>query len=314
MFEKIIVLALDPSMETTLRVERLVGGQSNAVAGESRDLSGRAAGVMRVLWDYRIKPTMVLLAGARNRLALEDCLAEEQWPHVLVEVEGYTREDIAVVAPGAPATQLCRQGFAVPYEALEALREQLDKLVTAQTLVVITGKLPTGISPRLLQQICGWITAAGAKVALDIPCLGEEDLAAIRPWLVKPNREEINKLAKRQMSDVDELLAYGASLVDMGVEHCLISMERDGLMYLGRDTAWEVQVPDVDVVSQAGVGDSCFAGFIVAIQQELPLERAVKMAAAMGTAACLRPGNIPPKHLVTANLLMQSQAKQLYKH
>ncbi len=311
MFDRIVTLSLNPSIDVTLWVDRLRMGEENSVAEEACEAAGKAVNVARALHNYGMRPVNIILAGRHNRQRFETGLRREGLDCRLVEVEGYTRENLSIVQQDGSITRLMREGFAVPYEALVAVEEMLAKEVSPGTLVILSGSLPGGITPRLLRRICDGIAAAGGRVALDTSSVTEEDLAAIRPWAIKPNRAELCGYAGRPLETLDEMVAYGRHLVELGVEHCLVSLDKEGVLYLGEEKVIQVQVPEVDVVSQIGAGDSCFAGFIVGMSQGKPLEQAVCGAAAMGTAACLCTGAEPPKKLATASILMRLQCQEL---
>lgn len=311
MFDRIITLSLNPSIDITLWTQRMQVGQDNEVEEESFEAAGKAVNVARALHNYGLQPFNIILAGVHNAHRFEAGLHQEGLGYRLIEVDGYTRENLSIVQEDGSVTRFIRQGFSVSFETLETVEAILAQEVSPGTLVVLSGRLPRGITPRLLRRLCSGISAQGGKVALDTSSLSQEDLVEIKPWAIKPNRQELAGYAGRPLETVEEMVAYGNSLLELGVEHCLISLDKEGVLYLGPDKVLQVQVPEVDVVSAVGAGDSCFAGFIAGMYQGLPLDQVVRNAAAMGTAACLRRGAQPPKKLATASILLRLQAQEL---
>lgn len=314
MFDRIVTLSLNPSIDVTLCTKNLRMGQDNEVEDESFEAAGKAVNVARALLGYSVQPFNIILAGTHNIHRLRSGLEKEGLEYRLVEVDGYTRENLSIIQEDGSITRLIREGFSVPFETLEAVEDILSREVSPGTLVVLSGRLPKGITPRLVRRLCGGIAAQGGKVALDTSSLTQEDLAEIKPWAIKPNRRELAAYAGRPLETMEEIVAYGGSLVELGVEHCLVSLDQEGVVYLGRDRVLQVQVPEVDVVSSVGAGDSCFAGFIGGMFQQLPLDQVVRTAAAMGTASCLRRGAEPPKKLATASILLRLQTQELQLH
>lgn len=308
MFKRIIALSLNPALDVTLWVDHLNPNTENTVVEEGYEAAGKAVNVSRALHAYGVPCRSIVLAGKFNRDRFEGRLQQEGVNYRLVEVEGYTRENITILQSDGRATRLLRQGFAVPHEALEEVEKLLEQEVVENSLVIISGSLPKGISPRILRQICQKIVRSGGKIALDVTPLTDGDLEEIRPWAIKPNRAECCDFAGRDLQTSEEMIAYAQSLNARGVEHCLISLDREGLVYVGGEQVIRVEVPEVDVVSHVGAGDSCFAGFIAGMNQGFPLEKCVRTAAAMGTASCLREGAEPPTKIATANILLQLQS------
>ena len=311
MFRRVLALALNPSVDLTLWVDTFVPHCENQVQEERHEAAGKAVNVARALQAYGVPCRCIMLAGKENRPQLEARLQQEGLDYRLVEVAGYTKENITIVHGDGRATRLLRQGFSVPYEALEEIQNMLASEVTQGTLVVISGQMPKGVTPRLLQNLCQTIVQAGGQVALDSASVSQEDLEQIRPWAIKPNRKELCLYAGRDLTSKEEMVAYAQSLNAKGIEHCLVSLDREGLLYTGEGEALWIEVPEVSLVSQVGSGDNCLAGFIAGMNQGFSVEKSVCTAAAMGTASCLREGASPATKIATANILLQLQCHHL---
>ncbi|MEG2087716.1 MAG: 1-phosphofructokinase family hexose kinase [Angelakisella sp.] len=305
MFSKIITLSLNPAIDVTLWTQTLQPDEDNLVEGEQYDAAGKAMNVSRVLRYYGLDSTALVLAGRHNLYRYEQRLKAEKVNYKLITIDGYIRENLSIVQPDRTVTRLMREGFCVEYETVEEIKTQLTEVVEPNALVVISGKLPRGISPTVLKMICRHITQLGGKISLDTTSLELEDILEIRPWVMKPNYQEFCQLAGRELSSINDMVALGRQINAKGVENCLVSLGPEGILYTSDSGVFRVQVPAVDVISSVGSGDCTLAGFIMSVQQELPLERCLKVAAAFGTAACLTEGTNPPPKLATANILQQ---------
>lgn len=306
MFDRIITLSLNPAIDATLWVEKVRQGADNSVQGEKYESAGKAMNVSRALRIYGVDSLALVLAGDRNRERYEEPLRQEGIHYAIIPVEGYTRENISVVQADHSVTRFLREGFTVPYEAVEELLELLRQEVKAGTLVVISGTLPGGISDKLLLKICLAIREAGGRVALDTSArFTLAEMGEIAPWLIKPNRGELEALAHRELAGIPEQVAFCRELRDRGVEHCLVSMGDSGILYTGAEGVYQVMVPDVKVISTVGSGDYCLAGFVLSQFTGKTLVQSLKTAAAFGTAACLTEGTSPPSYIATANIMQQ---------
>ena len=312
MFDRIITLSLNPAIDATLWVEKVRQGADNGVQGEKYESAGKAMNVSRALRIYGVDSLAVVLAGDRNRERYEEPLKDEGIHYTIIPVEGYTRENISVVQGDHSVTRFLREGFSVPYEAVEELIELLGREVAPGTLVVISGTLPAGISDKLLKKICLAIRQAGGRVALDTSArFSLEDMAEVAPWMIKPNRGELEALAHRELPDIPEQVRFCQELRRCGVEHCLVSMGDSGILYTGEEGVYQVMVPDVKVISAVGSGDYCLAGFVLSQFTGKTLVQSLKTAASFGTAACLTEGTSPPTYIATANILQQVCCERL---
>lgn len=311
MFSKIITLSLNPAIDVTLWTGTLKPDEDNMVEDEQYDAAGKAMNVSRALRYYGVDSTALVLAGCHNLHRYEERLKAEKVNYHIITVDGYIRENISIVQPDRSVTRLMRQGFCVEYETVDEICQQLDRLVVDNSLVVISGKLPRGISPTVLKMICKHIASLGGRVSLDTSTLSLADIYEMKPWIIKPNYEEACQLAGRKLASEKELMEFGMEVNAHGIENCLISLGYEGLLHTCAEGATRVQVPTIDVISSVGAGDCTLAGFIMSVQQELTTEHCLRVAAAFGSAACLTEGTNPPPKLATANILQQLKVKKL---
>ncbi len=310
MFDHIITLSLNPAIDATLWVEGIQTGADNAVLSEKYESAGKAMNVSRALRIYGVESLALVLAGAHNRY--EDPLKREGIRYTILPVPGYTRENIAIVEESRTVTRFLREGFTVPYEAVEELLLLLGREVRERTLVVISGTLPAGISDQILLDICLAIRERGGLVALDTSArFTLEEIGRFTPWLIKPNRKELEEMARRELPGTPEIVDFCRELTGRGVCHCLVSMGDSGILYAGAEGVYQVMVPNVSVVSAVGSGDYCLAGFVLGQATKKGLVQSLKTAASFGTAACLTEGTSPPTPLATANILNQVLLEKL---
>ena len=311
MFSKIVTLSLNPAIDVTLWTDTLKTGEDNYVQDEQYDAAGKAMNVSRALRYYGVDSYALVLAGRHNLHRYEQRLMAEKVNYKIIPVDGYIRENLSIVQPDRTVTRLMREGFCVEYETVDEIKAQLDEIVVPGTLVVIAGSLPRGISPLVLKMICRHIDQLGARISLDTSGVTVDDLCEIKPWVIKPNYQEACQLLGQEINDAEAIIQLGHRLNQGGIEHCIFSLGSEGLIYTGSGVVTRIQVPNVDVISSVGAGDCTVAGFIMSVQQGLPLERCLRVAAAFGTAACLTEGTNPPPKLATANIMQQVKVRTL---
>ncbi len=295
MFDHIITLSLNPAIDATLWVEGIQTGADNAVLSEKYESAGKAMNVSRALRIYGVESLALVLAGAHNRERYEEPLKREGIRYTILPVPGYTRENIAIVEESRTVTRFLREGFTVPYEAVEELLLLLGREVRERTLVVISGTLPAGISDQILLDICLAIRERGGLVALDTSArFTLEEIGRFTPWLIKPNRKELEEMARRELPGTPEIVDFCRELTGRGVCHCLVSMGDSGILYAGAEGVYQVMVPNVSVVSAVGSGDYCLAGFVLGQATKKSLVQSLKTAASFGTAASPRAPPLPP--------------------
>ncbi len=311
MFKRIVALALNPSLDTTLWIEKFIQSQENMVQEECTDASGKAVNLARTFKYYNIKSSLILLLGEHNKHEFLKQLDRESIEYKAIFIDGNTRENLSVVQEDKSVTRLIRKGFAVPYEQVEETVEELKRCVDKETLVMISGALPAGISSKILRNICDEVHSLGGQVALDSRSVSCEDILAIKPWIIKPNKDEFEQLAGRKFEGLDDIVAFATTFVEGGVKNCLVSLGAEGMLCVSAEGAFWATAPSVEVRSTVGAGDNALAGFVKSKLGGMSDGVALKTAVAFGSAACMEDGSRPPHKLSVCNLLGQVSVNKL---
>ena len=311
MFERILTLALNPSLDTTIWVDNLQLGGVHKAEDEMYDAAGKTVNVSRVLTYYGVSNQLILLLGEGNKRRFLERLNEGKVDYLPILVEGYTRENLSFVDDHGRMTRVMRKGFHVAYEDFVQVTQAVEERVDDKTLVMISGSLPTGITPRMLRTFCERVKKKGGTISLDCVDLSREDVTTIAPWVIKPNLEEFQALIGQEVTSRDQLVDQASRLVEDGVGCCLVSLGAEGLLCVDKDHVLLAHVPAVEVHSAVGAGDSLLAGFVRSVKSGLDLKKSVATAAAFGMAACMTEGTSPPHKLTVAHVLQQVELQEL---
>lgn len=174
-------------------------------------------------------------------------------------------------------TELVENSAALPAEVLRRFAEAFVEECRQATLVVISGSLPVGTPApywsELLQEV-------RCPVLLDVR--GPELLACLplRPWLVKPNREELGATLGRRLESESELLAGMEQLRAWGAARVVVSDGPQAVWACGPEGVERVQPPQVPVVNPIGSGDCFAAGLAVAYAEGRPWRESLEFAVA----------------------------------
>jgi fructose-1-phosphate kinase PfkB-like protein len=138
------------------------------------------------------------------------------------------------------------------------------------------------------------LDAARRRLILDIR--GPELLATLplRPFLVKPNREEIGRTVGRALTTDADLLSAMRELNRCGAEWVVVSAGGNAVFASTAERAMRLQPPRVDVVNPIGCGDCLAAGIACALQEGREAVDAIRfgMAAAAENATQLLPARL----------------------
>jgi tagatose 6-phosphate kinase len=222
----------------------------------SREIDGLG---MRHRWIWSAQPTRVCTT-------------------ILDVKSGLTTELVENAASPSPAEI---EEFAGVFEA-EAERARM---------VVLCGSLPAGVPRTFYRDL---MKRTRSRVILD--ARGPELLEALplRPFCVKPNREELGKTFGRELKTDADLGAAMEEAHRLGAEWVIVSDGKKALWASGEGTLCVFHPPRVDTVNPIGCGDCLAAGIAWAVDTGMDVLQAVRfgMAAAAENAAMMLPARL----------------------
>ena len=187
------------------------------------------------------------------------------------------------------------------------LEDALTGEIDGETVVTLTGRNPSGVGIEETKAMLRRFAERGAKIVIDSRSFSLSDLVEMKPWLIKPNQEEISAYCGTPVENMEDALEKGKELASLGIENVMISMGEQGALLITKEQAFHAQAPCVQVVSTIGAGDSAIAGFLIATARGGDKEICLATAVAFGTAACQTQGTRPPEREAVQKLLPQVQ-------
>lgn len=275
----IVVATPNPAVDITYRVATHLPGGTNRVLDVQRRAGGKGVNVAHVLAALDVPVHAVLPLGGDAGRWLGSALAV---PFDTAPCEAENRSTVTVTGDGHP-TVYAEPGPELSAAEWEGFSALLATRLRNAELLVISGSLPGNAAPELVGE---WVRLArGAGVRALVDSSGPALLAAARAGAdVKPNREELLSAtgAADETGGAAALSSLGAGLV-------VVSRGEDGIA--AHTPSGVVSVPVIPGVrgNPTGAGDAATAGLAAALVHGLPLDEALRHAAAAGAAAVLRP-------------------------
>lgn len=289
---KIYTLTLNPAYDVHATTKLLTLGCENLADVTSRQAGGKGVNISRALQCHKIKNTAVVVLGKENCGDFTRELEDIGLDCLYLQREGRIRENLTVHCTDGPETRISFRGFSVDESILTEISQKM--VMDEDTVVTFTGSVPAGISHDCVLDFLRGLSEKGAKLVLDSKSLTLEDIYALKPWLIKPNQEEISAYFNCWIESVDQALEKAAVFAEQGVTNVMISLGDQGAMLIHGGKTYLAKPPVVDAVSTIGAGDSAIAGFIAAALEGKAPEECLQTAVTYGTAACLTEGTLPP--------------------
>ena len=292
---KIITITLNPAFDLHYTMKNFSLYQENYVESILVSAGGKGINISRALSKNGMDNLAYVMVGEDNGPDFIRQLKEDGLRFKEFYCKGRIRENITIHTSAPMETRISLDSFSVSFELLQQLLDELRHEIEDGTIVSLSGRIPKGLAVSDVLAFLLELKQAGCLLAVDSNSFSLEDLLSVKPWLIKPNEQEIQTLFGKQIQTVEEARAAAAKIRDMGIENVIISMGKAGAGAATKHSDHVIKVPSVNPISTIGAGDSTVAGFIGAYAQGHDMEACLKTAVSFGTAACLTEGTDPPR-------------------
>ncbi|MGI5958298.1 MAG: 1-phosphofructokinase family hexose kinase [Massiliimalia sp.] len=306
MFREVVTVCLNPSLDVTVWIDSLDFEEPCFAQKEEIYPGGKGINVSRMLTGLGFSNRSLCVAGEENLSMLRGKLMQESVCAEYLPVKGAAiRENLTLIVGNQRQLKVNRKGPALGRELLEQVRSRLLELCDEATLVVFAGSLPPGVTAEDYEDLIREISSRGIPTAVDTGVFSKEDYQRIRPFVMKPNRVELEQIMGVSLPSL-EAVKDAAQELSQWVNHVLVSLGGDGVLYAGEGTCLKTAAPKVSVRSTVGAGDATLSGFLYGLGMGWSQKEAVRFATACGTASVCCDGTCYP-----AREAIDQMAKQI---
>lgn len=283
----ITALALNPSIDMTLSINGFTYGGLNRVGKARRDAGGKGMNVALALRALDCEAECVGFMHTENAELFENKLREHGAGYDFVYCEGSTRTNIKLRDDATSIiTELNQSGRAVTEAELAEMIAMIKKHAARASHIVLSGSVPPGCSAGCYREIMEEIKGTGCKCVLDADGEKLREGLKAKPFLIKPNRYELELLTGRSLTGRADLLAAAREIISGGVSVVAVSLGGEGALITDGDTALFAPPMKISINSTVGAGDSMVAGLTAAFSREKSMEDAFRTGVACASAAC----------------------------
>ena len=280
----IYTVTLNPAIDYIMRLADLRLGEINRAAEAEVQFGGKGINVSCMLRELGVESVALGFVAGFTGEALAAYLDSRGIPTDLVRLpEGLTR--INVKLKSGSESEINAAGPSIPAEALEALMAKLDELKTGDTLI-LAGSIPPSLPRDLYARMMSRLAGRDIRVAVDAEGEALTAVLPYRPFLVKPNRAELEGLMGRPLPSEEDLRKAARSLQQAGAGNVLVSLGGDGALLLDEQGGFHrTPAAKITPINTVGAGDSMVAGFIAGLPNGYDYALKLGIAAGGATAA-----------------------------
>lgn len=283
---KIITVTPNTAIDFFIEVDSL-SEQDNIQARNSLEFScGKGVNVAKAVTSLDIPVTCLGFVGCQSLPAF-DALNSSLLMTDFTLCQGKTRTNITVFASSENREIHIRTaGFNIAIEDCKTLLKKLENYIESGDIVVLSGSLPNGTPEHFYQTLINLCHSQSAIVFLDSS--GSALLAGLsaKPYLIKPNQQELEAIAGKALPNEAAIVDAAHSLIDQGITWVYVSRGEKGVIIVSKNSVTSAYIDTLPypVVSHIGCGDAMVAGLAVAILKGFELETIIKTGISCATA------------------------------
>ena len=280
----IYTLTFNPSIDYYIKLDNFMPYALNRAKQEEIVAAGKGINVAKVLNQLNMEVEILgFVGGEIGRMISHDLKSQNLKCDLIETKNGNSRINVKI--NDGKETQINGKGPLVLKDDLNNLYNKLAKL-NKDDILIISGSLADGMQSSDLKEICQFVHDFGCQLVLDIANIALLDCLCYHPFLIKPNKEELEELFGCKI-DEDDLLKYALILQKKGAQNILVSLGKNGAFLLDEDgNSYYLKALEGKVISTIGAGDSMVAGYIAKYLEKHNHYEALCFGVACGCATC----------------------------
>ena len=297
----IYTVTFNPAIDYVVHMDGMQVGETNRTKSEEYYFGGKGINVSVMLAELGVDSTaMGFISGFTGR-ALEEGLQKQGIRTAFVELdesEGITRINMKIKSGDEndlTETEINGQGPKITDAAVEMLFGRIGEL-GEDDILIISGSIPSSMPEDTYEQILARLVSeesSGTRIPVVVDATGDLllNVLAYRPFLIKPNNDELAEMLGSPMDETDQIIEGARQLRSRGARNVIISRGSKGAVMVTETDEVIVQDPILGkTVNSVGAGDSMVAGFIAGYIKENDYTYALKLGTAAGSATACSPG------------------------
>lgn len=197
-----------------------------------------------------------------------------------VEIKSNNRINIFINLDDKKELKIVNPGPFIEKKYQEELIEKIKK-INKNDWLILSGSSPRNIEDDFILEIARICHDRQINLCMDISSNIILKCAKYKPFLIKPNEEELLSWFNDKEGDFNKYKKYSEKLMELGVQNVLLTLGSEGGILFNSNQTIVADAPKVEVVNTAGAGDTVLGTFVGSIiQGESTLKAFLKSIAA----------------------------------
>lgn len=279
----ILTITLNPAVDISYKFEYFLLDNLNRIEDISKTAGGKGLNVARVLRQLDQDVAASGFLGGHLGSFISTEIKEFGIQDYFIQISGETRNCVALIHDGKQ-TEILENGPVISQQEASLFLEKFIEYVQQVEIVTISGSLPQGLSKDFYLKLIAIANKYEVRVILDVhgelltPILESKN----KPFLIKPNREELKDLLGEKSMDEVQIMKALISPLFINIPWVVVTLGAKGAIVKHDKKFYKANAPIIEAINPVGSGDSVVAGFAAGLIRGLGDKDLIKFALSIG--------------------------------
>lgn len=284
----IYTITLNPALDHIIETKGFNLGETNYYSKDYEVIGGKGINVSIILNNLKANVMSVGLLGKENMNPFMEVFHSMNIKNNFILFNGNTRTNFKIKnLISKQETEINGTGNKIDEKLILKLKIFLKEHLDEGDIVIASGSIPSGVPTSIYNEIGKICELSKAVYILDTSKQQMIEALTVKPFLIKPNIEEICEILKKPLKNYSfvEIVAMVEDLKKMGARNVLLSMSKEGSIYFQENgEIYKVGVSNGKLINSVGSGDSMVAGFAYGLYKGFDIVKTLQYGAAAGGA------------------------------
>lgn len=286
----ILSICLSPALQRSLFFENLAWQRVNRAIKTIYGVGGKGVNVSRILQQLKEKSILILPIGGDIGRRVIQILDDEAINHQAVITPRQTRICSTLLDNSQNThTEIVEESPLIEERSVSDILHIYQEQIQFAQFVVLSGSVPGGFPDSIYKTMTQYANQRQIPVILDSVGVPFHEALSEQPWLVKPNRLELEKYANKTLSSQKDVMRAMLLLKKSGAQNVLVTSEGPDALLLYKNEFYLFSNPNLNVVNSIGSGDALAAGIACFLVRKKSVFDAFKYGMACAGANVLTP-------------------------
>jgi 1-phosphofructokinase len=284
-YKMIYTITFNPALDYVIKVQDFNVGKINKSQKEYIYPGGKGINVSIVLKTLGQETTAMGFISGFVGKEIEKQVQKYGVQTDFIEIENDNSRINVKILGESEETAINTKGPYIELKYIELLYKKLE-ILEEKDILVLSGSVPNGVPDNIYEEICKKVKDKNIKVVVDSTGELLVNTLKYRPYLIKPNQQELEEIFGIKITSQDEALKYAKQLQIKGAKNVIVSMGSDGAVLLDENGySYKMKALNTEnAVNTVGAGDSMVAGFLAGREMFNNYEKALEIGVAAATA------------------------------